>query len=152
MAPYPFKVVTRRHHNGGHTWQNDYYRTETGARKLAVAVGSQGSTVALLQRRAGRSGSETIGRFHWAAIRLREWTDEVGTKILWRCSPPLAGHEHIVTSAIDVGPHHQETLIFPATPDGDWTADSQLPGSYVGGVDHDEAIKRAGYPPVGPTR
>lgn len=59
-------------------------------------------------------------------------------------SPSLGGHSHVIVSAVVTitGP---ETYIFPATKDGvvaDW---GELPGSLKGTLEHEAALREAGY-------
>ena len=71
-----------------------------------------------------------------------------GEKRLYQLTPPLNGHDHVVVSAVDVswplgnGP---ETYIFAATEFGEITNYMDLPGSFRGALDHERALKNAGY-------
>lgn len=54
-------------------------------------------------------------------------------------------HEYVIVSATVVMYSGPETYIFPATPDGkiaDW---GEMEGSFRGGLNHEEALKNAGY-------
>lgn len=67
-----------------------------------------------------------------------------GEAYLYRLSEPLAGSDFVVVSATEFGGRY-ETYIFPATQDGkvaDW---GELPGSFQGGYDHEQALANAGY-------
>jgi hypothetical protein len=68
----------------------------------------------------------------------------VGLKELYELDPPLKGHRHVVVSGINarVG---KETTIFATTPEGDVLAWDQLPGSFQGGINIEEALHGAGY-------
>ena len=79
-----------------------------------------------------------------------KWT---GTAKLWRVDPPVEfGYgddtqhtQFVVTSATRAMFSWPETYIFPADAAGrvlDW---GELDGSYRGGLDHEKAIKDAGY-------
>jgi hypothetical protein len=79
-----------------------------------------------------------------------------GDARLYRCDPPMAGAydydtdtneptTHVIVSAAVVPYSGPETYIFPATEDGKIASWGELPGSYRGGLDHAEALKRAGY-------
>lgn len=61
---------------------------------------------------------------------------------VYRVEPPLEGHEHVIVSAVDW--FVTETYIFPS--DGvsvtEW---GELDGSFKGGVDHERALRNAGY-------
>lgn len=72
----------------------------------------------------------------------------VGTaygKRLWKVSPPVKYHggetEFVVTSAATAMMSGPETYIFPADESGKILDFLELPGSYRGGLDHDEAIR-----------
>jgi hypothetical protein len=85
-------------------------------------------------------------------IRDLPTTRTGATQKLWRLSEPLVdevgkGFNYVVTSAVNApfsgsGP---ETYIFPADTTGkvlDWL---ELPGSFRGALDHERAIRGAGY-------
>lgn len=57
---------------------------------------------------------------------------------------PLDGAEHVIVSAVDVF-GRPETYIFPADKDGNVTDWGELTGSFHGGLDHEEALRGAGY-------
>lgn len=75
------------------------------------------------------------------------WTGEA---VLWRLSEEIATDEGIATKyvvssatvAMFSGP---ETYIFPADEHGNVLNWLDLDGSYKGGLDHEEAIRRAGW-------
>lgn len=69
---------------------------------------------------------------------------------LWRLSAPLAGYgeegpfEHVVTSSNTIL-GRPETYIFGSDAEGailDW---GELPGSFKGALDHEQALTNAGY-------
>lgn len=74
---------------------------------------------------------------------------------LYRLDPPLAAkdwdtgemvsHEYVRTSATVVMFSGPETYIFPADENGEVTDWGELEGSYKGGLDHEEALRGAGY-------
>ena len=72
-----------------------------------------------------------------------------GTAILWKLQPPMDTRqgetEYVITSAAVVRFTGPETYIFPATDSGEVTDWVELSGSYRGGFDHKEALRRAGY-------
>lgn len=94
------------------------------------------------------------------AMFLRDVSENFkGTARLYRVKPKAVWYEwpedsdkrvrrttrFIVTAATEVPYSGPETYIFPADRSGkvkDW---GELEGSYKGGLDHDEAIQRAGY-------
>lgn len=56
-----------------------------------------------------------------------------------------ATHDYVIVSATTVPFSGPETYIFPATPDGEVADWGELDGSYRGGLDHEEALRNAGY-------
>jgi hypothetical protein len=88
------------------------------------------------------------------ATELRDKRRTSGTGAahrLYRLSEPLEGNEYVVVSAVTLswvglfnGPG-PETYIFPATRDGDITDWIELEGSFQGDLDHEQALKNAGY-------
>lgn len=87
------------------------------------------------------------------------------SQILWKVSPPITFNapangeplsfaldmerkdfdtSYVVTSAAVVPWGGPETYIFPANEEGEILGWSELPGSYRGGLDHEEAIKNVG--------
>lgn len=84
------------------------------------------------------------------ATFIRNLQGFCGDARLYSVNPPLMdydgsiGYEHVIVSASDVM-GDPETYIFGATPEGliaDW---GELPGSFKGVLNHDEALKNAGY-------
>lgn len=83
-----------------------------------------------------------------------------GTAKLYRVSPPLtqqcyccdqveAEYDYVIASALispgaELG-DRQEVLIFGADADGQMLSSGELDGSYRGGIDHEKALKNAGY-------
>lgn len=59
--------------------------------------------------------------------------------------------DHVVVSASS-SPMIPETYIFPADEAGRALSMGELPGSYKGGRDHEEALRRAGYAVEKPSR
>jgi len=75
---------------------------------------------------------------------LYELDEEIGYGMDWNEPGKPAGYtRHVVVSATDVmdGP---ETYIFPADGDGVVLSWQEMPGSYRGGLDHAEALRRMG--------
>lgn len=74
------------------------------------------------------------------------WT---GNARLYRCEPPMPTEdgptEYVVVSATVAWMSGPETYIFAADKDGNITNWCELPGSFRGGLDHDEALRGAGY-------
>lgn len=73
-----------------------------------------------------------------------------GNARLYRLSEPCDGHEYVVVSAIPgfdfgfMGPE-PETYIFGADSEGQVQSYLELPGSFRGEQNHEEALLRAGY-------
>ena len=77
-----------------------------------------------------------------------------GVAHLYRLDPPIeqkdwdgnveATHEFVRVSATSL-PDYPETYIFPADETGDVIDWGELDGSYQGGLDHEEALRGAGY-------
>lgn len=53
--------------------------------------------------------------------------------------------EHVIVSATHAMYTGPETYIFPADAEGNLLEWSEMEGSYRGGLDHAEALRRAGY-------
>jgi hypothetical protein len=79
-----------------------------------------------------------------------------GTAHLYRCDPPMADRqwdesaqpqefEYVVVSATNAMFSGPETYIFGANEQGEIIEWGELEGSYRGGLDHEEALRRAGY-------
>lgn len=76
---------------------------------------------------------------------------------LYRLSDPLESYEYVVVSAQDFSGikfsvpsgldylFSSETYIFGASADGNIVAWTELEGSYRGGIDHELALRNAGY-------
>lgn len=52
---------------------------------------------------------------------------------------------HVVVSAAVTMDHGHETYIFPADEHGRVISWNEIDGSFIGGLDHAEALRRAGY-------
>ena len=81
------------------------------------------------------------------ATMVREFRNHefTGEARLYRVDPPLDGNSFVVVSATVAPYSGAETYIFPANEDGTVRSWLELDGSYRGGLDHDEALRRAGY-------
>lgn len=75
----------------------------------------------------------------------RHLTGFRGDARLYRCEPPLAGHDRVVVSAANVPFSGPETYIFPADAEGKVIDYTELHGSFQGALDHAEALRGAGY-------
>ena len=72
--------------------------------------------------------------------------DGTGEGRVYELTPPLDGHKYVWVSAV-VAP---ETFIFPSNRRGDVSDWGELPGSIKGVLDHEAALKEAGYTVVKP--
>lgn len=83
------------------------------------------------------------------ATLIRNLSRGTGEMRLYRLDPPMPTEEQptefVVVSATVAPFTGPETYIFPADEDGDITDWGELDGSYRGGLDHTEALTRAGY-------
>jgi hypothetical protein len=97
------------------------------------------------------------------ARKIKDLDGFTGEAVLFELDPPLEEkpwdendkserHRYVVVSATTAMMSGPETYIFPATKTGrikDW---GELPGSFRGGLSHEEALRRAGYSVVAPTK
>ena len=72
-------------------------------------------------------------------------TDLAGDARLYKVKPKMGKFTYVVVSAAVVPFSGPETYIFGANKDGEVTEWGELDGSYRGGLDHDRALKNAGY-------
>ena len=74
--------------------------------------------------------------------------DNIGDRAVqhvYKLEPPMGDAEFVVVSACNVMFSGPETYIFKSTETGeilDWT---EMNGSFKGGLDHDRALRNAGY-------
>lgn len=94
-----------------------------------------------------------------SATLVRDVSKENGAQgemKLWHVSPPMVerawmdgekdkSYDHVITSAVVAMFSGPETYIFPATAAGRIDSWGELEGSFKGGLDHEEAIRGAGY-------
>ena len=82
-----------------------------------------------------------------------------GHAAVYRVEPPvryfdndyrLCESEYVVASAVSnpLDTSIPETLLFPSSEDGSILIWSELPGSYRGGMDHEEALRGLDHQPV----
>lgn len=64
---------------------------------------------------------------------------------LWKMDPPHEGCEFVRSSAADTIDHGPETYLFPCDNEGNVTDWGELEGSFVGDMNHESAIRGAGY-------
>lgn len=87
---------------------------------------------------------------------VRRIEEYVGDQRLYAIDPPVTEtiadesrtYNHLLVSALHVG-GRPETYIFSADPDGAALTLSELPGSQKDTLDHEAALRRAGYEIVG---
>jgi hypothetical protein len=75
-----------------------------------------------------------------------------GSMRLYRLDPPLRDEyaengpfEYVVVSATNAYMTGPETYIFPADEKGEITSWGELEGSFRGSLDHEKALRNAGY-------
>jgi len=89
-------------------------------------------------------------------IKTMDDQNATGLQKLYCLDPPLvaeawdddddpAKHEYVVVSGTNAMFSGPETYIFPSNKNGEIVDWGELPGSYRGGLDHEEALKGAGY-------
>lgn len=80
------------------------------------------------------------------ATFVKDLDNFIGTAKLWVLSEPIADDEdeteYVATSAVDALYTGPETYIFPCDEQGNVLSWSELPGSFRGSLDHDQAISR----------
>ena len=64
---------------------------------------------------------------------------------MYRLDPPLDGNEFVAVSAVNAMLSRPDTYIFPWDENGSVTCWGELEGSCRGSLDHDQAIRNAGY-------
>jgi len=64
---------------------------------------------------------------------------------VYRCDPPLDGSEYVCVSAVNAMFGGPETYIFSCTKEGHITGWGELTGSFRGELNHEKALKNAGY-------
>lgn len=77
-------------------------------------------------------------------LTVNRGRDFSGDARLYRLSEPLEGHTHVIVSAV-ASVYVTETYIFPADESGEVTDWGELPGSFRGDTDHEQALNNAGY-------
>jgi len=90
------------------------------------------------------------------ATKLKSISGMKGEAFLYRCDPPMLDydnkvHEYVVVSAAFAAYSGPETYIFPANADGEITDWGEMPGSFQGSYDHNQALRNANYEPKGET-
>ena len=72
-------------------------------------------------------------------------------RVIWSVDPPIRYDDegntttYVVSSATNVLFSGPETYIFPCDKKGEWLSNTELPGSYRGGFDHDKAINHINH-------
>ena len=77
-------------------------------------------------------------------IENLDWISDAKLYVL---SEPLEGHNHVVVSAVVAYWSGPETYIFGCDERGNVVDFIELEGSFRGELDHDKALKHAGYTP-----
>ncbi len=88
----------------------------------------------VIWKREGERGEQWLCKLEPGLQQHDSWEGALG-----------ATHEYVIVSAMNVLLSGPETYIFGATDRGkivDW---SEMPGSFKGALDHEEALRRAGY-------
>ncbi len=83
------------------------------------------------------------------ATKIKDIKGWRGAASLYKCEPPLDGHEYVIASAANVPFSGPETYLFPATAEGEAENMTELSGSMKGTLSHAEAFEDAGYTVVG---
>lgn len=78
------------------------------------------------------------------AKHIRNLFNFRGSAALYRMSPPHAGHEFVIASAVNCGFAH-ETYLFPATPDGEIADWIELDGSERNTTSHERVMSNIDY-------
>lgn len=73
---------------------------------------------------------------------IDEWNGEAK---LYKLSEPLEGYSFVVVSSVVVMFSGPETYVFPSNKNGEVTDWRELKGSYKGDLNHEKALKNAGY-------
>lgn len=68
-----------------------------------------------------------------------------GSAALYRMSPPYAGHEFVIASAVNDGVSIHETYLFPSTPDGEIADWGELDGSERNTTSHERVMSNIDY-------
>jgi hypothetical protein len=79
------------------------------------------------------------------ATFVKNLTGWDGDARLYKCEPPLDGHDHVIVSAVVALFSGPETYIFPSNAQGEPKDYGELTGSFRGALDHAEALRGAGY-------
>lgn len=66
-------------------------------------------------------------------------------QILWEVFPRIEGNKFVITSISSVMFTGPETYVFPSNDKGEIVDWGELPGSYRGGMVHEECFKNIGY-------
>lgn len=76
---------------------------------------------------------------------LWELSEPIGYRHNWDDGEPTEFTDHVVTSAAITSLAGPETYVFPADQDGNILDWGEIAGSFRGGLDHHEAIRRSGW-------
>ena len=78
-------------------------------------------------------------------LKSRTTSVSAVTQRLYRLNPPLENKRFVVVSAANVLFSGPETYIFAANQKGTITNWSEMTGSFRGALDHERALRNAGY-------
>jgi hypothetical protein len=88
-------------------------------------------------------------------MKLEPANEMVVQQAIFKLDPPMINenwdgsiveeHEYVLVSAANVMFSGPETYIFPANKEGEVIEWGELPGSFRGGLDMEEALNNAGY-------
>ena len=82
------------------------------------------------------------------ATYIRNLSNWNGIARLYKVEPPLMGEDFVIVSAVRPNSEEPETYIFGCDESdkyGNEVVLAELPGSFRGALDHEEALRRAGY-------
>jgi len=68
-------------------------------------------------------------------------------KKLYKCNPPMEDYDYVIVSA-GRSAGEAETFIFGSNKRGKMLSYDELQGSITGTINHDKALRKAGYKPV----
>lgn len=90
-----------------------------------------------------------------SAVFVKKLDGFTGDAALYHLDPPFQGYSwsdavasmyaHVIVSATIIPHSGPETYIFGASEDGEVLDWIELPGSFRGALDHEEALRGAGY-------
>lgn len=79
------------------------------------------------------------------ATLIQVGKNAVATQKHYKLAPPLDGHQYVIVSAANVPMSGPETYIFASNKAGEIVDWLELEGSFKGDLNHEKALKNAGY-------